>query len=323
MQPLKVQIYPRKTLLVAMFLVPLAIACLAFGGELWTGSSPARALAKFAAITGILGVICWPLMLGVLLSGQLHGIIADEAGLQLQAGRKSRRIAWSQIATVERSQAAQAGELRPCLTLRDAGGLVQATLFRQTQELPHTRAQWDALEALIESRIGKRGVISAPLEGAPLQSAFATQNQNKIIGWGCLLLFVPATALSWNHPTGGPATGAVFGVFSVLGLYLALNGVRYQVDERGARSQSLWKQRELRWDQVHHAELLRGALHIRLIGEEAGEKIGVEIPGPAGWGQSGAELMLFLQFQFKRCGIAWESDKTRQGQDISSRPKKR
>lgn len=318
MQTLKVEIISWKKSLVVVTLLALIHPTVYLCSDLLQGKPLPTALWKFGLIFAVYLIIDLFLVLRTLFSGQLREIIADESGLQLKAGHKSRRIAWTQISTLERSLEMEGKVLKSCLTLRDSGGQVLTRFFRELQETAETRTQFDQLQLFIAAKIGTHGVISAPLE-ARLKTAFALKTPYKLIGLGSLLFFLPCTFFSWNHPTGGPATGSIFLGFSVLGIFLALSDVKYEVDERGITRRSLFKKSELRWEEMRSVEMMRGAMSIRF----ASEKASLEVLGPANWGNDGALLMQFLQQQCEKYGVVLKHYEKVGWRDLFLDPKNR
>ncbi|HEX9995872.1 MAG TPA: hypothetical protein VGB45_01915 [Abditibacterium sp.] len=287
--------------------------------DLFQGKPLSRSLWAFGLIALFTLVAYLLTLIFSLFSPKLHQIVADDAGLRFQYGRKWRRVAWTQVSTLERSMQPDGKTLKNCLILRDAGGQIMATWFREAIETPQLKTQFDELETLILTKIGTRGLIQAPLDTPLSKTGFVLQTGYKIIGIGSLFLWLPCAFFSWNHSTGGPVVGSLFLIFAALGLVLALSDSRYEIDERGVRAANMWKKRELRWEEIRRAEMLSGGLSIHF----RGEKTALDVAGPANWGDDSAQLMLFLHSQFNKFGVDWEGNKALNWKDFFVSPDKR
>ncbi len=306
MTPIVVEIINWKTKILWGVVAALVHPLIYLGFDFFQGKPVGKNLIVYAALFAFYVALELFVALGIVLRGTPHKLLADEQGLFIKAFWKSKRLAWSQIATLQKSQDLDGETLKNRLILRDAGGTVLAQLWRDLQETPALGAQWEQLEGFITSRLGTRAFTLAPLNAAPTRTSFAHKTNNKPIGVVGLLFLLPCAFFSWNHPTGGPWVGAIFLFFAFLCVFLLLSDSRAEVDERGVRSFGLWQKGELRWDEIRRAEMMSGGGVICFYGED--ETQAVSINGPTGWKESG-ELMLFLQSQFKRFGIEWNGNK--------------
>ncbi|HEX8465584.1 MAG TPA: hypothetical protein VF627_13280 [Abditibacterium sp.] len=318
MQTIKVEILSwKKTILIAMWIAivhPLIYGVFGF----FKGQSFAESAWIFIGVFAVY-LAFEALSIGYkVFVGTLWQIVADETGLQFKAGKKSQRLAWTQISILERSTQAEGAELKTRLTLRDAGGQELAHFLRNSQETRQLKAQFDQLEALIVQKIGRRGLIEAPLGMALRQTAFVLQMRQKIIGFVGMAVTLPCSLLSWNHPTGGAFVGGGFLAFSLVSAFLVFSDSRYEIDEHSVRCQTLFKKTQLRWEEIEKAEMMRSGTSISF----SGSKTAITILGPASWGNDGAQLMLFVQRQIEKFGILWDGDRTLRWSDFRAEPKK-
>lgn len=307
MQPLRVEVTNwKKTRAVILlpFLHPVGMLI----ADLLHGKPLAKSLVGFGVFSLIYLVFGSFVIARMLLSNRIRCIIADENGVQIQAGRSSKRIAWHQIASFERSMRPGGKDLKRTLTLRDAGGAVLAEIPRELQESAHTAAGFEALEAGLVAHVGKRGVIAPSLDAPLAKTSFADTSSQALAGWSALAMFGPGAFLSWQFIPGGAGISAGCLGFALLGAFVIVTSVSYEIDERGVRCQTRFSQRELRWDQIRRVELIRGAggLNFR------GEKQSISVPGPARWGRDGGLLMMFVLRQCQKLGIEWEGDQVTQ-----------
>lgn len=236
------------------------------------------------------------------LRGETQEVMADSSGLKIKAFRRSRHIAWAQIATLEKTQVPSGKSLQDILTLRDAGGIIQIQFKRNLQEGTKLKEQYDQLEALIVGHVGAKGLISTnPLETTLTQTSFALNTRLKILGLGSLLFWFPCTYFSWNARTGGPAVGSIFLGFAVLGVVISLFDKRYEVDEQGVRVFWLYKREELRWEEVRRIGMTQNSTSLVFV---SGQRV-VNLLGPANW-KEGTSLMQFLQSKIRVYNIEWE-----------------
>lgn len=317
MRPLKVIVINWKSSFIAITLGALIHPTFYFCSDMLQNKPLISSLRHSATIFAVYLVIELAMLLRLALSSRLHQIVADDVGLHFKAGRKSKRVGWIQIATFERSMAVEDKVLKACRTLRDPGGQIVGQFFRELQETAATRAQFEALEALIAEKVGKRGLIEGPLDAPVGKSEFVQHSKYGLVGWVTVFLMLPCAFFSWNHPTGGPLIGSIFLLLALLGVVLLLCETKYEVDERGVRSQTRFKTAEMRWDEIRGAAMMRGAMGVRFSGERGA----LDILGPASWGNDGALLMQFLISQFERYGIAWESNAVLNWHELFTTPK--
>ena len=307
--PIAVEIINWKRKILLGLLVANIHPILYLGFDILGGKSLKASMTKYVLLLTFYLIVELFVALQMVFRGTTYKVICDDQGLTIKAFSKSKRLLWSQVATIEHSQQIDNKTLKNCLTLRDAGGAVQAQLWRDLQEPPFLKSQWALLEGFIASRLGSRAFTAPSLELIPTATMFTHQTVHKRLGLGSLVLWLPCAFFSWNHPTGGPLVGLGFLAFAALGVFLALCDARYQVDGRGVRVSTLFKTREMRWDEIRHAQMA-SAWVIYFEGDGKA----VDIPGPANW-SNGGELMLFLQTQFKKFGIEW-GDKERNWREL-------
>lgn len=306
MMPIVVEIINWKTKILWGLVAALIHPLLYVGLDFFQGKPIGKNLIVYTALFAFYVALELFVALQIVLRGTPYKLLADEQGLSIKAFLKSKRLAWSQIATLEKSQDLDGKTLKNRLILRDAGGTVQAQLWRDLQETPALQSQWEQLEAFIALRLGTRAFTTQPLNAAPTKTSFSHKTNHKPIGVVGLLFLLPCAFFSWNHPTGGPWVGSLFLFFAALCAFVFASDSRAEVDERGVRSFGLWQKGELRWDEIRRAEMMTGGSVLCFYGEN--ETQAVSINGPNDWKESG-ELMLFLQSQCNRFGIEWNANK--------------
>lgn len=240
------------------------------------------------------------------LQGGATSVRADERGVTIHRFLKSQHVAWSQIAMFQNLPDA-GGRTR--LRLLDAGGSTRAEVGRTWFESPRVRHEFERLEMFLAMRLGSRAVSPAMAASPPKITRFFYATQHKWLGIGSLFFWVPAAVLSWSSPTGGPWTSAFFGGFAALGVWLILTDTRYEVNERGVKSQNLLRHRELHWEEIRRATFIKSSGYLTFAGQS--KATGLTLVGTSRFKPDSQEFWSFLRWQVECYNIEWDGDQQR------------